>query len=147
MELTGERNIAATRDVVWSALNVPTILKNSIPGCEELEALPDGGFSAAVRVKMGPISARFTGRVTLSNLNPPIGYTIEGEGAGGFAKGGADVSLAEVGQETLLAYTVRADVGGKVAQLGARLINATAKNLAGQFFDRFSEQIAKSLPS
>jgi carbon monoxide dehydrogenase subunit G len=98
---------------------------------------------------MGPISARFTGRVTLSNLNPPIGYTIEGEGAGGvagFAKGGADVHLAEVGQETLLVYTVRADVGGKIAQLGARLINATAKNLAGQFSDRFSEQIAKTLP-
>jgi carbon monoxide dehydrogenase subunit G len=102
-----------------------------------------------VRVNMGPISARFTGRVTLSNLNPPISYTIEGEGAGGvagFTKGGADVSLAEVGQETLLAYTVRADVGGKIAQLGARLINATAKSLAGQFFDRFSEQIAKSSP-
>ena len=102
-----------------------------------------------MRVKMGPISARFTGRVTLSNLNPPISYTIEGEGAGGvagFAKGGADVSLADVGQETLLAYTVRADVGGKIAQQGARLINATAKNLAGQFFDRFSEQVAKTLP-
>src|SRR5713226_4567994 len=149
MDLTGERNIAATRDVVWSALNDPTILKNSIPGCEELEALPDGGFTASVRVKMGPIWARFTGRVALSNLNPPISYTIEGEGAGGvagFAKGGADVSLADVGQETLLAYTVRADVGGKIAQLGARLINATAKNLAGQFFDRFSERVAKTLP-
>jgi carbon monoxide dehydrogenase subunit G len=89
--------------------------------------------------------------VTLSNLNAPISYTIEGEGEGaggvaGFAKGGADVSLADVGQETLLTYTVRADVGGKIAQLGARLINATAKNLAGQFFDRFSEQIAKTLP-
>jgi carbon monoxide dehydrogenase subunit G len=84
-DLTGERNIAATRDVVWSALNDPTILKSSIPGCEELEALPDGGFSASVRVKMGPISARFAGRVTFSNLNPPIGDTIEGEGAGGVA--------------------------------------------------------------
>jgi carbon monoxide dehydrogenase subunit G len=148
MESTGERNIAGTRDVVWSALNDPTILKNSIPGCEELEALPDGGFSASVRVKMGPISARFTGRVTLSNLNPPISYTIEGEGAGGvagFAKGGADVSLTDAGQETLLVYTVRADVGGKIAQLGGRLINATAKNLAGQFFDRFSDQVVKTL--
>jgi carbon monoxide dehydrogenase subunit G len=121
MDLAGERNIAATRDAVWSALNDPMILKNSIPGCEELEAPPDGGFTAFVGVKVGPISARFTGRVTLSNLNPPISYTIEGEGAGGvagFAKGGADVSLADVGQETLLAYTVRADVGGKIAQLG-----------------------------
>jgi uncharacterized protein len=124
-------------------------LKNSIPGCEELEVLLDGGFTASVRIKMGPISARFTGRVTLSNLNPPISYTIEGEGAGGvagFAKGGADVSLADVGQETLLAYNVRADVGGKIAQLGARLINATARNLAGQFFDRFSEQVANTVP-
>jgi carbon monoxide dehydrogenase subunit G len=148
MDLTGERNIAAPREAVWSALNDPTILKNSIPGCEDLEALPDGGFTASVRIKMGPISARFTGRVTLSNLNPPISYTIEGEGAGGvagFAKGGADVSLADAGQETLLVYTVRADVGGKIAQLGGRLINATAKNLAGQFFDRFSDQVVKTL--
>jgi carbon monoxide dehydrogenase subunit G len=123
-------------------------LKNSIPGCEDLEALPDEGFTASVRIKMGPIFARFTGRVTLSNLNPPISYTIEGEGAGGvagFAKGGADVSLADAGQETLLVYTVRADVGGKIAQLGGRLINATAKNLAGQFFDRFSDQVVKTL--
>jgi carbon monoxide dehydrogenase subunit G len=90
MDLTGERHIAATRDVVWLALNDPTILKNSIPGCEELQTLSDGGFTASVRVKMGPISARLTGRVTLSNLNPPVSYTIEGEGAGGvagFAKG------------------------------------------------------------
>ncbi|WP_082078655.1 SRPBCC domain-containing protein [Bradyrhizobium sp. LTSP849] len=95
------------------------------------------------------LSEKATGRVTLSNLNPRISYTIEGEGAGGvagFAKGGADVSLAEIGQETLLAYTVRADVGGKVAQLRARRINATAKSLAGQFFDRFSEQVVKTLP-
>jgi carbon monoxide dehydrogenase subunit G len=148
MDLTGERSIAAPREAVWSALNDPTILKSSIPGCEDLEALPDGGFTASVRIKMGPISARFTGRVTLSNLNPPISYTIEGEGAGGvagFAKGGADVSLADAGQETLLVYTVRADVGGKIAQLGGRLINATAKNLAGQFFDRFSDQVVKTL--
>lgn len=144
MEMTGERQIAAPRQTVWEGLNEPEVLRASIPGCESIERTEDGGFSARVAVKIGPMAAKFTGKVRLENLDPPAGYTISGEGNGGamgFAKGGADVQLADAGGGTLLSYQVKAQVGGKMAQLGARLIDATAKQMADQFFDRFAAQM------
>ena len=142
MEMTGERRIPAPRQQVWEALNDPEVLRASIPGCESVERDGDDRFKARVAVKLGPMSAKFTGKVKLENLNPPASYTISGEGSGGamgFAKGGADVSLAETSPtETLLNYNVKAQVGGKIAQLGARLIDSTAKQMSDQFFNRFT---------
>jgi carbon monoxide dehydrogenase subunit G len=132
---------------VWAALNDPEVLKACIPGCERLEKASDTQMAATVSLKVGPIKARFAGEVTLLNLNPPHSYTIQGEGKGGiagFAKGGADVVLKELGpDQTLLTYTVNADVGGKIAQLGSRLITSTSKKLAGEFFTRFNEIASK----
>jgi carbon monoxide dehydrogenase subunit G len=145
MDMTGERRIAAPRGRVWDALNDPAVLKVSIPGCESLEKQAADAFKAVASVKIGPISARFTGNVQLTDLDPPNGYTISGEGQGGvagFAKGGAKVHLADDGGGTLLSYEVHAQVGGKIAQLGARLIDASAKQMADAFFDRFSAQVA-----
>ena len=145
MDMTGERRIPAPRGVVWDALNDPDVLKASIPGCQSLEKLSDTEMKATAAVKIGPISARFNGNVQLSDLDPPNAYTISGEGQGGvagFAKGGAKVNLDEDGGETILRYEVHAQVGGKIAQLGARLVDATAKNMADQFFERFSNQVA-----
>jgi carbon monoxide dehydrogenase subunit G len=141
MDMTGERRIPAPRGKVWDALNDPAILKASIPGCDSLEKVSDTEMKATASMKIGPISARFTGRVELSDIDAPNGYTISGEGQGGvagFAKGGAKVALADDGPGTLLSYDVKAQVGGKIAQLGARLIDATAKQMADQFFDRFT---------
>jgi hypothetical protein len=145
MDMTGERRILAPRDAVWTALNDPAVLKVSIPGCESLDKQSDTAMKAVASVKIGPISARFTGNVQLAEIDPPNGYTISGEGQGGvagFAKGGAKVALTDDGGATLLRYEVHAQVGGKLAQLGARLIDASAKQLADQFFDRFSAQVA-----
>ena len=145
MEMSGQQRIAAARDRVWAALNDPDILKQCIPGCQELTKEGDNAFSAKVRAKVGPVSANFTGQVTLSDMVPPESYTISGEGKGGaagFAKGGAKVSLAEDGDGTLLSYDVEAKVGGKMAQLGARLIDGTARKMADDFFGRFSELVA-----
>lgn len=145
MDLTGEERIAASRDAVWKALNDPEILKACIPGCESLEKISDTELEAAVRVKIGPVKARFNGKVELTNLNPPSSYTISGEGKGGiagFAKGGADVTLTQEGAETVLAYVVNADVGGKIAQLGSRLILSTSKKLATQFFENLNQAIS-----
>jgi carbon monoxide dehydrogenase subunit G len=147
MEMTGEYRIPASREQVWAALNDPEILKASIPGCESLERTGDNGFAAAVVAKVGPVRARFTGAVTLSDLDPPNGYTISGEGKGGgagFAKGDAKVRLAEDGDATLLSYAVKANVGGKLAQLGSRLIDGTAKKLADDFFSTFSQKAAET---
>jgi carbon monoxide dehydrogenase subunit G len=145
MEMTGERLIPAPREQVWAALNDPEKLKAAIPGCEAVEKQSDTDMTARVAIKIGPMAARFTGKVKLENLNPPESYTIAGEGNGGamgFAKGGADVKLESKGpNETLLSYQVKAQVGGKMAQLGARLIDATAKQMADQFFDRFAAQL------
>ena len=144
MDMTGERRIAAPRQTVWDALNDPAILKACIPGCESLEKSGDD-LKATAAVKIGPIAARFTGKVQLTDLNPPTSYRISGEGQGGvagFAKGGADVRLADDGEGTLLSYDVKAQVGGKIAQLGARLIDATSKQMADMFFDRFSAMVA-----
>ncbi|UXN61609.1 CoxG family protein [Phyllobacterium zundukense] len=145
MDLTGEERIAASRDTVWKALNDPEVLKACIPGCESLEKISDTELEATVSVKMGPVKARFSGKVELTNLNPPSSYTISGEGKGGvagFAKGGADVVLTDEGAETVLAYTVNADVGGKIAQLGSRLIASTSKKLATQFFENFNAAVS-----
>jgi carbon monoxide dehydrogenase subunit G len=145
MDMTGERRIPAPREQVWNALNDPDILKACIPGCDKLERSAENEFTASAGVKIGPISARFAGRVQLSDIDPPTSYTISGEGQGGvagFAKGGAAVKLADVDAgATLLTYDVKARVGGKIAQLGARLIDASAKQMADQFFDRFTARV------
>ena len=146
MDMTGTRRIPAPRQRVWEALNDPVILKASIPGCESLEKLSDTEMKATAAIKIGPISARFTGKVQLTDLDPPNSYNIGGEGQGGvagFAKGGANVRLSDEAQGiTLLSYDVKAQVGGKIAQLGARLIDASAKQMADAFFDRFTAQVA-----
>jgi carbon monoxide dehydrogenase subunit G len=137
MTMNGEIQLAAPREVVWAKLNDPDVLKACIPGCEELEKTDDQGFRAAAKMKVGPVSARFRGKVTLSDLDPPNGYKISGEGEGGvagFAKGGAKVDLADRDGGTLLSYQVDAQIGGKLAQLGQRLINGSAKKLADEFF-------------
>ncbi|MGD1886916.1 MAG: carbon monoxide dehydrogenase subunit G [Cohaesibacteraceae bacterium] len=144
MDMTGEHRIAAPREVVWQALNDEDVLRACIPGCEELEKTSDTELHAVVVQKLGPVKARFEGDVELANINAPESYTIRGEGSGGvagFAKGGADVTLAEEGEETLLTYVVHATVGGKLARLGSRLIDSTARKLAGKFFDNFSTHL------
>ncbi|MDL2404656.1 carbon monoxide dehydrogenase subunit G [Rhizobium calliandrae] len=141
MDMTGEERIAAPRDVVWAALNDPEILKQCIPGCQSLEKISPTELTATVKLKIGPVSASFNGEVTLSNINAPESYTISGEGKGGiagFAKGGADVTLEEEGGETILRYEAKALVGGKIAQLGSRLVDSSAKKLAQQFFAGFT---------
>lgn len=140
MDMTGEERILAPRDAVWRGLNDPEILKRCIPGCQSIEMKSPTELSAVVKIKIGPVSASFTGDVILSNLNPPESYTISGEGKGGiagFAKGGADVTLVDDGAETVLRYDVKAQIGGKLAQLGSRLVDSTAKKLAQQFFTDF----------
>jgi len=146
VEMQGEERIDASIAKVWAALNDPDMLKACIPGCESLEKKSDTELSAIVALKIGPIKARFAGEVELQNLNPPHSYTISGGGKGGiagFAKGGADVSLTEDGPNaTVLTYTAKADVGGKMAQLGSRLIQSTSKKLAGQFFSEFNKKVS-----
>ncbi|MEO8560362.1 MAG: carbon monoxide dehydrogenase subunit G [Rhodospirillales bacterium] len=145
MDLTGEYRIAAPRDAVWAGLNDPAILQACIPGCETLEKTADNEFKATVRIKIGPVSARFGGKVTLTDLDPPNGYRIVGEGSGGaagFAKGGATVNLTREGSETILRYKADAQVGGKLAQVGSRLIEGTSNKLAGEFFSAFAEKVA-----
>lgn len=146
MQMTGEQRIAAPRAKVWAALNDPDVLRQCIPGCQSLEKDGDA-LKALVNIKIGPIGARFTGKVTLSDLNPPTSYTITGEGQGGtagFAKGAAKVRLADDGAGTLLSYDVDAQVGGRMAQLGGAVIDATAKQMANTFFKRFGEIVAPS---
>jgi uncharacterized protein len=144
MDMTGERRIPAPRQVVWQKLNDPEVLKASIPGCDSLEKLSDTEMKATAAVKIGPMSARFSGTVHLADIDAPNGYTISGEGQGGigFAKGGAKVRLEDADGGTTLRYEVNAQVGGKMAQLGARLIDASAKQMADAFFDRFSALVA-----
>lgn len=144
MHMSGEQRIAASRQRVWEALNDPEVLRQCIPGCQSLERDGDNRFSAIAEVKIGPIGARFKGGVELSELDPPNGYTITGQGSGGVAgsaRGGAKVRLSEDGGVTLVSYTVDAEVGGRMAQLGGPLIDATAKNLAGKFFAKFGEVV------
>lgn len=144
MEMSGQQLIPASKEEVWAALNDPDVLKVCIPGCQELTKSSDTEMAAVAVMKVGPVKARFQGAVTLSDLNPPNGYKITGEGQGGvagFAKGIAVVKLSATDHGTVLDYTVDAQIGGKLSQLGGRLIDVTAKQMAGQFFKRFAEEI------
>jgi len=150
MDMTGEFHIPAPRQRVWEGLNDPQILKQCIPGCQTIEKLSDTEFAAKVLAQVGPVRANFAGKVTLSDLEPPQSYTIAGEGSGGvagFAKGSAKVNLAEDGGATLLHYTVQAHVGGKLAQIGSRLIDSVARKMAENFFTRFVAAVAPEQPA
>jgi hypothetical protein len=145
MELADEIVINAPRDKVYAALNDPEILKQCIPGCEELIKHSDTDLEAKVVLKIGPVKARFGGKVTLDNSGAPGTFSLSGEGSGGtagFAKGGADVTLTEENGQTTLRYTAKADIGGKLAQLGSRLIQSTAKKLSQSFFEKFAATFA-----
>ncbi|MBC8790316.1 MAG: carbon monoxide dehydrogenase [Tagaea sp. CACIAM 22H2] len=147
MNLSGEYKLPLPRQAVWEGLNDPEVLKRCIPGCDELIKSSDTEMSAKVALKIGPMSAKFSGKVTLSDIDPPKGYKIAGEGQGGvagFGKGSAVVSLEEDGPGgTILRYTADSQVGGKIAQLGSRLIDATAKKLADEFFGKFAATMAE----
>jgi carbon monoxide dehydrogenase subunit G len=150
MEMTGQFRIPAPRQRVWEGLNDPEILKSVIPGCQTLEKVSDTEFAGKVVATVGPVKATFGGKVILSDLNPPHSYTISGEGSGGvagFAKGSAKVNLAEDGAVTVLNYAVQAHVGGKLAQIGSRLIDSVARKMAEQFFERFVAVIAPEQPA
>src|SRR5262245_55857360 len=141
MTMTGEVQLPATRDVVWAKLNDPEVLKTCIPGCEELNKTSDTEFQAVATTKIGPVKARFKGKVHLSDLDPPNGYKISGEGDGGvagFAKGGATVAVAEKDGGTLLTYDVEPRSAAKLAQLGHRRVNGAAKKIAAEFFQKFA---------
>jgi carbon monoxide dehydrogenase subunit G len=145
MTMTGEAVLPADRNKVWAALNDPEVLKACIPGCQELEKVSDTEFQATVRAAVGPVKATFKGRVQLLDLDPPNGYRIAGEGQGGvagFAKGGASVRLEDAEGGTRMTYNVEAQIGGKLAQLGGRLINGVAKKYADEFFANFAKQLA-----
>ena len=145
MDFTGEYKVPASRDKVWEALNDVGVLKLCIDGCEELNKDSDTEFSAKVTAKVGPVRAKFTGKVTLSDLDPPNGYTISGEGQGGvagFAKGGAIVKLVEGDGATILHYEAKAEVGGKLASVGSRLVEGVAKKTADDFFGKFVEIVS-----
>jgi carbon monoxide dehydrogenase subunit G len=153
MDMTGEKRIAASRSAVWAALRDVNVLKQCIPGCESLEQLSDTDMAARVKLQIGPMKATFSGKVTLSDIDPLNGYKISGEGTGGVAghaKGSAVVRLVDDSAGTLLTYKAKANVGGKIAQLGARLIDSTAKKLAGEFFEKFVQVVgpaqAKPIP-
>ena len=146
MELNDEIRISAPRDVVYRALNDPDVLRECIPGCEELIQHSPEHLEAKVVLKIGPVKARFSGEVTLDNSKAPDEFSLTGEGKGGaagFAKGGADVNLSTEGEETVLSYTAKVTIGGKIAQLGSRLIAGTAKKLSAKFFDRFGEIVTE----
>jgi carbon monoxide dehydrogenase subunit G len=144
MQITGEYSIPADRQTVWQALNDPEVLKACLPGCEEIEKTSETEMTATIVAKVGPVRAKFSGRMTLSDLDPPNGYTLSGEGQGGpagFASGVAKVMLSGEGAETLLRYDVDAKVGGKLAQIGSRLIDSTAKKLSREFFGALAERL------
>lgn len=145
MELHDEIRIEQKRSKVYEALNDPDILKKCIPGCEDLIKISDTELEAKVVLKIGPVKAKFGGQVTLDPSQAPERFSLTGEGNGGvagFAKGGADVELIEDGDETILKYTAKADIGGKIAQLGSRLVKSTSTKLAGKFFENFKEEIS-----
>jgi carbon monoxide dehydrogenase subunit G len=144
MTMSGEVQLPATREAVWEKLNDPVVLKGCVPGCEQLDKTSDTEFQAIASIKIGPVKARWKGKVRLSDLDPPNGYKISGEGEGGvagFAKGGATVALADKDGGTLLTYNVEAQIGGKLAQLGQRLINSAAKKTADDFFANFAKAV------
>lgn len=144
MTMNGEVDLPASQEVVWQKLNDPEVLKACIPGCQSLEKTSDNGFQAVAKIKVGPVSATFKGKVNLLDLDPPNGYRIQGEGEGGiagFAKGGAVVKLSPSEVGTKLTYDVEAQVGGKIAQLGARLIDGVARKMADAFFTSFAAAV------
>jgi hypothetical protein len=147
MEMIDTTSIPRNREAVWRALNDPEVLRQAVPGCESLERVSEDRMRAQVALKVGPVKARFAGEISFSDVVPPVSYVLSGEGKGGiagFAKGTATVKLEEVGpEETLLHYHARVDVGGKLAQLGARLLDSTSKKLARQFFDDFCKVVAQ----
>lgn len=150
MELTGQERIAAPRAHVWQALNNPEILKACIPGCESIELLSPTEMKARVALKLGPIKASFSGQVTLGEIDPPNGYTISGEGSGGSAggaKGSVQVKLIEEAGATVLNYNVTSQVSGRIAQLGARLVDSAAQKLASDFFAKFNELAQQAAPT
>lgn len=144
MDMQGSRQLAVTQQQAWDALNDPEVLRRCIPGCDKVDAMGEGQYVVGLSLKIGPVSARFSGKITLSDLQPPSGYTLHFDGQGGvagFGKGSAQVSLTPADGGTTLAYTVHAQVGGKVAQLGQRLIDGAARSLAEDFFKRFDEEM------
>jgi uncharacterized protein len=144
MEMTGEYRIPAPRQRVWEALNDPAVLKACIPGCKQLEKVSDTDFNAIVATKVGPVSATFRGSVNLSDMDPPNGYTLTGQGQGGaagFARMGARVSLKQESEDTVLAYSAQADIGGKLASVGSRLVQTVARKNADDFFSAFARQL------
>jgi carbon monoxide dehydrogenase subunit G len=151
MQMSDSQRIPASKEKVWAALNDPAILKQCIPGCEALDMSSPTEMTATVVFRVGPVKATFGGKVTLSDIDPPNSYRISGEGSGGvagFAKGGAAVHLESEGPDTtVLHYAVDAQIGGKLAQLGSRLIDSTAKKLAGQFFASFGEVVGGTVPA
>jgi len=145
MDMTGKYRIPASKQAVWDAMNDPEVLKASIPGCDSVEKISDTELKAKVTLKIGPVKAKFAGDVKLSDMDPPNGYTISGKGKGGaagFGSGSATVSMTEDGGETILTYSAKASVGGKIAQVGQRLIDSTSKKLVDEFFANFVEHLA-----
>lgn len=144
MDMKGEQLIRASHEATWTALNDPNVLKECIPGCESIEPTSPYEYQILMVARVGPVSARFRGTLTLSNVNPPTSYVISFEGQGGtagFGKGSAKVHLSPEGQSTRLSYEVRATVGGKLAQIGSRLVDAAAKKIASDFFDAFNQRV------
>jgi carbon monoxide dehydrogenase subunit G len=144
MEMSGEQLVPASQRIVWDALNDPAMLKASVPGCESIERSGDNEYQVLMVARVGPVSAKFKGKLTLSDVKPPDSYSIAFEGQGGpagFAKGGAHVRLAPQGDKTKLSYDVKASVGGKLAQIGSRLVDAAAKKVADDFFRNFNQQV------
>ena len=151
MEMQGSRALAITQQQAWDALNNPEVLKTCIPGCDKVEPTGENQYAVGVAVKIGPVSAKFNGKITLSDINPPNSYTITFDGQGGaagFGKGNAQVKLSppEEGQGCVLSYTVHASVGGKIAQMGQRLIDGVAKSMAEDFFKRFDDEMQRQYP-
>jgi carbon monoxide dehydrogenase subunit G len=145
MEMTGEQLIPASQADTWTALNDPAVLKECVPGCESIDKSGDNEYTVQMTARVGPVSAKFKGRMTLSNIVPPKSYSIAFEGQGGvagFAKGSADVALAAAAGGTTLSYKVKANVGGKLAQIGSRLVDAAANKVAGEFFAAFNDRMA-----
>jgi carbon monoxide dehydrogenase subunit G len=149
MEMTGEQLIQASQAATWAALNDPGILKDCVPGCETIERTAENEYAVQMTARVGPVSAKFKGKMTLSKIQAPDSYSIAFEGQGGvagFAKGGADVTLAAEGAATRLSYKVKANVGGKLAQIGSRLVDAAANKVANDFFVAFNEKVAGPAP-
>jgi hypothetical protein len=147
MEMTGEQLIPLPQAETWKALNDPAVLKDCIPGCESIERTGDDEYEVLLTAKVGPVSAKFKGKMTVADADPPNSYRLMFEGQGGvagFAKGEATVSLAPEGKDTRLTYTAKAAVGGKLAQVGARLIDGVAKQLAGKFFESFNQRASQA---